>query len=101
VFYISSILAGICFLTHVGLLIASFGRTRFYHNRYFYSHITLWATGLMTFLLAVLYGGGHLSTFVDYFDTPVKKGSILLVTLFLSLLAHIITTRLVSTSDMR
>jgi hypothetical protein len=77
-----------CFLSHVFLLFAAFGNGRFYAARYFYSHLTLWITGILLFLLVYLFQGKGVSNFLDYFDTPLKKAMILIVPLVLSVLVH-------------
>jgi hypothetical protein len=93
--YLLSIAAVVFFVAHVGLLIASFTRGHFYATRYVYSHVTLWVTGLLVFLLALLFQGRNMSGFLDYFDTPARKGMILLGTVCLSLIAHVIVRTLV------
>jgi hypothetical protein len=93
--YLLSIAAAVFFVAHVGLLIASFARGHFYTTRYVYSHVTLWVTGLLIFLLALLFQGKNVSGFLDYFDTPVRKGMILVGTVCLSLIAHVIVRTLV------
>jgi hypothetical protein len=94
-FYILISAAVVLFLAHVILLIASFTGPKFATSRYFYSHLTLWLTGFAVFALALLYSGTHLSSFLDYFDTPVKKAMILVFTFALSLVAHCIVKFLV------
>src|SRR5256885_12231886 len=95
-FYLLSIAAGASFIAHVSLLLASFGRSHFYSGRYLYSHVTLWITGLILFVMTLLFQGKGISAFIDYFATQVRKGMILLVTLVLSLVAHVIVKRLTS-----
>jgi hypothetical protein len=94
-FYFLLIAAAILFLFHVGLLLAAFPNSELAHRRYFFSHLTLWLTGLMVFTMAVLYSGSGQSSFLDYFNTPLKKGMILIFTLALSLVAHLIVKTLV------
>lgn len=94
-------LAALFFLSHVVLLVASFPPGRFAATRYFWSHATLWLTGMLLFLLTLIYGGDDRSGFVDYFDTPLKKGMILLVTALLSLTAHAIVKRFILSADSR
>jgi hypothetical protein len=83
------------FIAHVALLLMAFPKSQLDSSRYFYSHLTLWLTGLSIFLLACLYSGTGQSAFLDYFSTPVKKGAILVFTLTLSLTAHVIVKALV------
>jgi len=85
----------ILFVSHVALLLASFQKAQLVSTRYFYSHLTLWLTGGLVFVLALLYSGAGRSGFLDYFDTPFKKGMILVFTLALSLVAHSIVRLLV------
>jgi hypothetical protein len=80
--------AAIAFLTHVILLLVSFSKGRFFRSRYFFSHFTLWLTGVVVFSLAMLYAGKGVSGFLDYFDTDVKRVTILVVTVLVSALAH-------------
>jgi hypothetical protein len=80
------------FITHVALLIASFTGTKFATSRYFYSHLTLWLTGGVIFLAALIYSGTNQSGFLDYFSTPLRKGMILVVTFAVSLVAHSIVS---------
>lgn len=87
-FYLLIIIAAVFFIAHVILLLASFSGDQLLSNRYFYSHLTLWITGITVFVLALLYSGANRSGFLDYFDTPFKKGMILMATLALSLIAH-------------
>jgi SNF family Na+-dependent transporter len=89
-FYILLIAAATLFVLHVGLLLAAFPNSELAQRRYFFSHLTLWLTGLMIFIMAVLYSGSGRSGFLDYFDTPLKKVMILAFTLALSLVAHTI-----------
>lgn len=88
-----AIIAVIAFIAHVSLLLASFPSTGFHRKRYFWSHATLWLAGLLLFLLAIVYNGSGRSAFVDYFDSPFKRSSILLVTVALSGIAHLVVGR--------
>lgn len=80
------------FVAHVILLFTSFNNAKLKAPRYFYSHLTLWLTGLTVFALAFLYSGTNQSGFLDYFNTPVKKSYILVFTFGLSLVAHCLVT---------
>ena len=82
------ILAAGLFLAHVVLLFTSFPNAQLARKRYFYSHLTLWLTGITIFTLAMLCAGTGHSAFLDYFDSPLKKGMIIAFTLALSLVAH-------------
>ena len=73
---ISSIV--IFFIVHVVLLLTAFPQSKLARTRYFYSHLTLWITGVLVFSLALLYSGSGRSSFLDYFDTTNKKGMILI-----------------------
>lgn len=94
-FYFLILAALIFFIAHVALLVLSFTGPQFGKSRYFYSHLMLWVTGVIIFLLAILYSGTKESQFLDYFNTPVKKMMILVVTGAVSLLAHCIVKFLV------
>ncbi|OKS88483.1 hypothetical protein RG47T_3950 [Mucilaginibacter polytrichastri] len=94
-FYLLIFAALIFFVAHVALLLASFSGPKFASVRYFYSHLTLWLTGIVVFVLALCYSGAHQSGFLDYFNTPFKKTMILVFTLALSLAAHGIVSLLV------
>ena len=94
-FYTLIIIAIVFFITHVALLFTSFPKSELAGKRYFYSHLTLWLTGLAVFTLAVLYAGSGQSAFLDYFDTPFKKAMILVFTFALSLTAHLLVRLLV------
>ena len=87
-FYLLIIAAVVFFIAHVALLLASFSGSGLVKRRYFYSHLTLWITGLVVFAMALLYSGSDRSGFLDYFDTPLKKAMILAATFALSLIAH-------------
>ena len=90
------VLAGVLlFITHVVLLLLSFPKSQLMGRRYFYSHLTLWLTGVVVFALAFLYSGRGRSSFLDYFDSFQKKLLILGFTLALSLVAHAIVRLLV------
>ena len=94
-FYLLVSAAIVFFIAHVALLLASFPGSGFATSRYFFSHLTLWITGIVVFVLALLYSGSNKSGFLDYFDTPFKKAMILVVTLALSLIAHSIVRYMV------
>jgi len=93
--YIIISVAVILFITHVFLLFTSFSNASLISPRYFYSHLTLWLTGLSVFALAAMYSGSNQSGFLDYFDTWAKKSYILVFTFGLSLVAHCLVTFLV------
>ncbi|WP_345949289.1 hypothetical protein ABDD95_20810 [Mucilaginibacter sp. PAMB04274] len=88
--YILMILAAVLFVAHVVLLLASFSRTAFSRRRYFYSHLTLWLTGICVFVLAWQFRGQQISGFLDYFNTLGRLILILIFTAALSLAAHLI-----------
>ena len=81
-------LAIIFFVAHVVLLFTSFGKNGFQKKKYFWSHLTLWITGVIAYLVTVLYAGKGLSETVDLFDTAGKQALLLLVTVVLSVVAH-------------
>lgn len=93
--YILISVAVILFIAHVILLFTSFSNAGIIPSRYFYSHLTLWLTGLSVFALVALYSGTNRSAFLDYFDTWMRKSYIVLFTFGLSLVAHAIVTFLV------
>jgi len=94
-FYFLILVAVIFFITHVVLLLTAFPQSTLARKRYFYSHVTLWITGFIVFALALLYAGSGRSGFLDYFNTPIKMGMIIIFTFTLSLLAHLIVRFLV------
>lgn len=94
-FYLLIIAAAAFFIAHVVLLLASFNGSKLQSRRYFYSHLTLWITGTVVFVLAILYSGSNQSGFLDYFNTPFKKAMILVFTFALSFVAHTIVRMLV------
>jgi len=87
--------AAALFIAHVVLLLASFRSHGFSRRNYFYSHFTLWLTGICVFFLAWQYHGQNVSGFIDYFSTPLRLVIILLFTAALSLTAHLIVKWLV------
>lgn len=87
--------AAVFFVAHVLLLFTSFGKGRYSKARYFWSHLTLWISGILVFSLTTLYAGTSESAIVDVFDTPVKRWLILVVTVVLSIVAHTIVRLLV------
>jgi hypothetical protein len=89
------ILAATCFLTHVILLFTSFGDAAVRWRRYFWSHITLWITGLLGTIITWAYAEKEISPVIDVFNTPFKQSLPLIVALGLSLLAHSIVRLLV------
>jgi hypothetical protein len=94
-FLILIIASCVFFVAHVVLLLAAFPQSQLARKRYFYSHLTLWITGILVFSVAVLYSGSGRSGFLDYFDTTFKRVMILIFTAVLSLVAHIIVKRLI------
>ena len=82
------VLAATCFLAHIILLFTSFGDAAVRWRRYFWSHITLWITGLLGTIITWVYAGKDVSPVIDVFDTPFKQGLILITALALSLVAH-------------
>jgi len=89
-FYFLIIIAVIFFITHVVLLLTAFPQSTLAGKRYFYSHLTLWITGFIVFALVLIYAGSGRSCFIDYFNTPIKMGMIIVFTFALSLIAHLI-----------
>ncbi|MBW8685316.1 hypothetical protein [Chitinophaga rhizophila] len=90
-----AILAVLFFVAHVVLLFTSFGKNGYQKKRYFYSHLTLWISGALVFLLAMLFAGTNTSTILDVFDTPGKQLLILGLVVVLSFTAHTIVRLLV------
>ena len=88
-------LALVFFIAHVFLLFTSFGKNGYQKLRYFYSHLTLWISGGLLFLLAVLYAGKNEVAILDVFDTPGKQLLIPGIVVVLSLVAHTIVHFLV------
>ncbi|WP_454801228.1 hypothetical protein [Mucilaginibacter phyllosphaerae] len=94
-YYVLIFAAVVFFLAHVILLFTAFPQSQLAGKRYFYSHLTLWITGAIVFILAVQFSGTGRSPFLDYFNTFGKKLGILLFTFSLSLIAHLIVKFLV------
>ncbi|MGO4292550.1 hypothetical protein [Chitinophaga sp. RAB17] len=90
-----TILAVAFFLAHVYLLFTSFGKNGFQKQKYLWSHITLWITGGLACLIAILFAGKSVSSVIDVFDTPGKAAILLLIALALSGAAHSIVKLLV------
>lgn len=90
-----AILALVFFVAHVILLFTSFGKNGYQKKRYFYSHLTLWITGVLLFVMAALYAGKEVSPVLDVFDTIGKQALILAAVVVLSLTAHTICRYLV------
>lgn len=82
------VLMAVCFLSHVLMLFTSFGTGGVRKTRYFLSHLTLWLTGVLGYLIAVLYAGKGVSSVIDVFDTPGKQVLLLVIAFGLSLVAH-------------
>lgn len=82
--------AAVFFILHVVLLFTSFPNAQLAKQRYFYSHLTLWITGAVVFVIALLYSGNGQSGFLDYFNTSYKRATIIAFTLALSLTAHLL-----------
>jgi hypothetical protein len=82
------VLAAVFFVAHVALLFTSFGKNGFQKKKYFWSHLTLWITGIIAYLITVLYAGKGINQTVDLFDTGGKQALLLLVTVVLSVVAH-------------
>jgi hypothetical protein len=85
-----TVLALLFFLAHVYLLFTSFGKSGFQKAKYLWSHITLWITGGLAFLIALLFAGKGVSGVLDVFDTPGKAALLLLLAFVLSGIAHTI-----------
>ncbi|MCX2480601.1 hypothetical protein OQY15_15965 [Pedobacter sp. MC2016-15] len=83
------------FLAHLVLLLSSFPKFQLAPIRYFYSHLTLWITGIIVFAMAVSYSGDGQSSFLDYFDSTFKRAMILVFTVVLSTLAHFVVKLLI------
>ncbi|SEW52554.1 hypothetical protein [Chitinophaga arvensicola] len=88
-------LAAVFFLAHVFLLFTSFGKKGFQKQKYLWSHITLWITGALAGLIAILFAGKGVSGVIDVFNTPGKAAILLLISLALSGAAHSIVKLLV------
>ncbi|WPQ62769.1 hypothetical protein SIO70_30890 [Chitinophaga sancti] len=88
-------LAVLFFVAHVILLFTSFGKNGYQKKRYFYSHLTLWITGVLLFALAAMYAGKQVSPILDVFDTIGKQALILGGVVVLSLTAHTIVRYLI------
>ncbi|MCK7554356.1 hypothetical protein MKQ70_04780 [Chitinophaga sedimenti] len=82
------VIAAAFFVAHVMLLFTSFSKTGFNKKKYFWSHLTLWITGVVAYLTTVLYAGKGVSSVVDLFDSTGKQALLLLVVVVLSVVAH-------------
>lgn len=94
-FMLFSIGAAVFFIAHVLLLFTSFGKDSYHKTKYFWSHLTLWISGILVFVMTTLYAGSGESAIVDVFDSPVKRWMVLGVTVSLSLIAHLVVRSLV------
>lgn len=90
-----AILAALFFVAHVFLLFTSFGKSGFQKQKYLWSHITLWITGCIACLIAILFAGKSVSGIIDVFDTPGKASLLIVIALVLSAVAHSIVKLLV------
>lgn len=90
-----TVLAVLFFLAHVYLLFTSFGKKGFQKRKYLWSHITLWITGALACLIAILFAGKNVSGVIDVFDTPGKASLLIMIALVLSAAAHSIVKLLV------
>jgi drug/metabolite transporter (DMT)-like permease len=90
-----TILAALFFVAHVYLLFTSFGKKGFQKQKYLWSHITLWITGALAMLIALLFAGKGVSSVIDVFNTPGKAALLSAIALVLSALAHTIVKLLV------
>ena len=90
-----AILAATFFLAHVFLLFTSFGKKGFQKQKYLWSHITLWITGGLACLIALLFAGKAVSPVIDVFDTPGKAALLVVIALALSGAAHSIVKLMV------
>ncbi len=90
-----TVLVALFFLAHVYLLFTSFGKKGFQKQKYLWSHITLWITGGVACLIAILFAGKGVSGAIDVFNTPGKAALLILIALALSGAAHSIVRLLV------
>jgi hypothetical protein len=81
-------LMAISFLAHVVTLFTSFGAGGVKKKRYFLSHLTLWITGALGYVIAWQFAGKEVSPVIDVFDTPFKQFLIIVLAFALSLIAH-------------
>lgn len=93
--YILTFAACSFFVAHLVLLLISFPKSELVQKRYFYSHLTLWITGILVFAMSVLYSGNGQSSFLDFFDSTFKTAMILVFTVALSTLAHLVVKFLI------
>ncbi|PSL44838.1 hypothetical protein CLV51_105211 [Chitinophaga niastensis] len=90
-----SIIALLFFVAHVYLLFTSFGKKGFQKQKYLWSHITLWITGIIACGITIMYAGKSVSSVIDVFDTPAKSALLIVLALILSATAHMIVKKLV------
>lgn len=81
-------LMAISFIAHVLMLFTSFGAGGVKKKRYFLSHLTLWITGALGYVIAWQFAGKDVSPVIDVFDTPFKQFLIIVLAFALSLIAH-------------
>lgn len=89
-----AVLAALLFIAHLILLIASFPPGHFDYSRYFWSHITLWATGLVFLVTTMVYSGTGESELIDSLDTALEWVMIPASTMLLSFAVHGIVRQL-------
>ncbi len=87
--------AAIFFVAHVILLFTSFGKGQYNRKKYLWSHLTLWICGAILFAMTTMYAGKGTSEVMDVFDTPLKRGLIIVVAFGLSAIAHTVVKLLV------
>ncbi|MFY0256137.1 hypothetical protein ACDQ55_19540 [Chitinophaga sp. 30R24] len=90
-----TVLAALFFLAHVFLLFTSFGKKGFQKQKYLWSHITLWITGALAFLIALLFAGKEEAGVINVFNTPGKAALLIVIALVLSGAAHSVVSLLV------
>jgi uncharacterized membrane protein len=90
-----TVLTLLFFLAHVYLLFTSFGKKGFQKQKYLWSHITLWITGILACVITVMFAGRSVSGFIDVFDTPAKSALLIVLALVLSATAHTIVKKLI------
>lgn len=94
-FFLLALAAALFFVAHVFLLFTSFGKDQYNRKKYLWSHLTLWICGAILFAMTTLFAGKGTSEVMDVFDTPVKRGLILVVAFGLSAIAHTVVKLLV------
>lgn len=87
-FNVLTVTACIFIAAHILLLSGFFSRKKLITSRYAYAHFALWSAGLVAVLLASCFATTGQNVFVAFFNTPLKRTSIIFITFGLSIFEH-------------